>query len=170
MGIYTLLMGNGIILPLAKIAEIYDIGDVDNYGPFEHAERFEEAIRKQTSIDFRVIELSHDAFKFRHGFCNTDLFEGSESHWSTLSKLKLLDRKPHDEDLFFIGYAEDIPCGGEFGYYVKAPEVIYGLSALLPGIVELYPRLLATDCSELEHLFEQKSSVWTFTNDCGCCG
>ena len=77
----------------------------------------------------------------------------------------------HVGDLMFIGKMEQMESDdGEFSYYVKAPEIIYGLASLLDSIVEKYPTLKASDCTSLEKAIGFKSCIWTFAPDCACCG
>lgn len=73
-------------------------------------------------------------------------------------------------DLMFIGKMKTIESDGEFSYYVKAPEIIYGLTGLLDSIVQIYPTLKTFDCSDLEQALKLKPSIWTFASDCACCG
>ena len=70
----------------------------------------------------------------------------------------------------FIGKYEDI-CGGmELTYYPKVPEVIYSIAGMIPLIMKHYPVLQKLRLPEIESIFEQPACIWTFSNDCECCG
>lgn len=72
--------------------------------------------------------------------------------------------------LMFIGYYESICDDREFSWYIKAPEIIYGLPALIPSIIRCYNKYKDYDCSNLEETFGQTPCIWTFAQDCACCG
>ena len=194
MGVYEIYMGKGIIVPIKvfvrkfhkEIEEIYK----ENH---DEQEVVEEIVKKYLG-DYKVSTLGHDAFQGRHGLV-FDMFENtangksgkrianlmggidSENGNEDLVDLEKVDDEDKDlpftsigcSELIFIGHFENI-CPTEFSYYLKAPEVIYGMASCLPLIMKHYPILLATDCSSLDEIFNQESCIWTFANDCSCCG
>ena len=71
----------------------------------------------------------------------------------------------------FIGTFKSLESEtGEFSYYVKMSEILYGMAGLLPDIVEYYPKLVAKDCHEIKKAIGLKPCIWLFAPDCGCCG
>ena len=166
-------MGKGIIVPyqhlvnmnleeLRSYDELEDL-TLDNYEEHDFKEFLEEIIQDKHSIEFEISFLGHDALEFRHGFCETIIFDGERK--SVLEYLK----RYKDTTLVFVGKYRSIPCDGEFSCHVEAPEVVYSMAALLPGIMEIYPELLAADCDKLKKICNQEPHIWTFTNDCTCC-
>ena len=73
-------------------------------------------------------------------------------------------------DLMFIGHCKDLEPGGEFGYYIKTPELLYSLPALLPEIISYSAELAKMDVYNLKTIFGQEPCIWTFASDCHCCG
>jgi len=147
MGVYSLCLGKGVIVDREKIDELFPETD-----PFELTEQ------RIGEDQYEIIQLGHDAFNFRFSLDHV-----LPNHSEHLEQLK-------SKEWFFVGHAQEIPAEGEFSYYVKAPEIIYGLAGLLDGIVEIYPQLKTRDCSSLEEFYGQKALIWTFANDCSCCG
>jgi len=145
---------------------------------------FSEIIKEILGDQYAVTSVGHDAFESRHG--HMDILDGTDQALA-LKKLLKIRKEERDKknefpnnlheyltfgcsDLMFIGVYEELKVPGEFEYYVKTPEVIYGLPAIIPAIMNVYPRLLNTTLKELEVEFDQTSYIWTFAEDCHCCG
>ena len=118
--------------------------------------------------------VGHDAFESRHGdmnvLANTKNYEIiKEIRSLQKTELDVKFESVHCSNLIFIGSYKEIGSG-EFEYYIKAPEVIYGLTSLLDDIVEILPIIKKKDCTKLTKLFNQDVCIWTFAPDCACCG
>lgn len=165
MGVYSILLGKGILLPRKTLAKIVRernnvnlINEDTNYG-------FAMEVKYALNNDWEVVSLGHDAFVSRNG----DILEAFDQKHRTLSDDII---KNEDlESLVFIGYTKDLCLpNGEFSWYVNAPEIIYGLAALIPQILTDWPLLEKIDCSALHEYFGREPQMWTFVPDCCCCG
>lgn len=179
MGIYEIIMGKGIVVTNKIFASLFakELDKLDE-DDLMQPESIEEMINKRTLGNYMVKGMGHDAFRSRHG--NMGVLDRTKNYEIVQKLKKSLEctTEPETNNLpelacgspyIFIGFYEFLE-GGEFDYYIGAPEVIYGLPALLDEIVELVPRLREKDCSEISNLFNQKACIWTFAQDCACCG
>ena len=127
--------------------------------------------------------LGHDAFEARHGltfdmFINVSTQDNKrncavQSIENALVESKTLpenDMLVDSNQYLFIGNYNDICDEAELGYYVKTPEVIYSLAAMIPSIIKYYPVLSKLKFNKLEQMLKQKACIWTFCGDCHCCG
>ena len=172
-------MGKGIIIPvkifvkryLAQIQEIYTDGD-------DEVQALEQIVKKYIGEQYCVSSLGHDALESRHG--NMQVLDGTTNMeaFELLQKMKIEAKDMSDDlpilslhcgDLMFIGHYESLGSS-EFEYYIKTPEVLYGLPALIPDIIRCYSKYIDMDCSQLQTIFEQNPCIWTFAPDCHCCG
>lgn len=190
MGIYNLKIGKGVIIPVTYFMSIFlenlelarDSAKEENpdYVEFEFDEDFIlKCIFEKTGIKYNFSPLGHDAFDSRNGTMN---ILGGTKNSKVFNQIKELKSKKYENinddfccvvgtgDLIFIGFYTDLNEGGEFEYYVKAPEIIYGLTSLLDQILEVVPKLKEKKCTELEKLFNQEALIWSFASDCSCCG
>ena len=180
MGVYNINIGKGVVVHLStiyrkykdeikKYIEKYENGDLeiefDNIG-------VEVMLTK--IIGYPVSTFGHDAFQFRDGFFKTDLFDREDvlSQNTSPDLTDLVDDPIWiqisyiDPQNLFIGFynvleGED---SGEFGWYVKAPEVIYGIAGIIPDIIKFMSKDFNT--TDLSNMFNQKDRIWTFTSDC----
>lgn len=174
MGIYNISLGNGIIIPSKMLVKMYPdhFNNVEEYGP----EELEDILRKVTGKKFKVSNVGHDAFKSRNG--SMQVLSGTKNY-DIVKEIKKLDNEYKDLEvgsdllscgtLIFIGFYEEMG-NSEFEYYPKTAEVIYGLPAILEDIITILPTLKEKDCSLLTEMFKQEACIWTFANDCACCG
>jgi len=178
MGIYSINLGKGIIVPvkvfvkkhLEKVLKIYkeEEGDLE--------ETISLIVTEVYGNEYQVTSIGHDAFKSRDG--KMDVLGGDNKiAFDIINKLReqVEDDLPIKiitfSDLIFIGYFRVIEStGGDLEYYVKTPELLYGLPSLLPSIIEAYGEMSNKDCSVLKGEFEQNPCIWTFAIDCNCCG
>ena len=182
MGVYNICMGKGIVVPIKLFVQKFK-KEVEEFHREGYEQETVEKVVKKYIGDFQVSTLGHDAFEGRHGFV-FDMFADTENEkaGNKIAKLISQSKEKEDEDqnlpfttifcssLIFIGHFVEI-CHNDLSYYLKAPEVIYSLAACLPLIMKHYPELYQKDCSSLDDLFKrQQACVWTFTNDCCCCG
>lgn len=177
MGVYNIYIGKGVVIPVRFFFEIFkkEIAEIPNENMLGENE-FNKIVQKFIGPEYQTCPLGHDAFDGRHGPI-FDMFEEMENEESALMIADLIEdaksmpecNSYHDSHLMFIGKLDSIE-GPDFSYYVKAPEIIYGLAALLPSIVKLYPKYQNMTCQELSDWCEQKPCIWTFIGDCCCCG
>lgn len=180
MGIYSICLGKGIIIPVKVFMDKYmdeirelhkqDCHDID---------LIYDIIKRHFGEEFTVSQLGHDALESRNGM--NDVLGNTINSEIYLKIKELRDNikreyiEPFEylsaEGLIFIGkHTELDKHNGEFGYYLKTPELIYGLTALIPQIISYSVELTTFDTSILEKEFDQTPCIWTFTNDCACCG
>ena len=175
MGVYNICIGKGVIIPARFFFKIFK-KEIAESNDHVDEKLFNEIVQKHIGPTYQVCVLEHDAFEGRHSLI-WEMFEEGENEESALmidelvNDAKLMPETDtfHDGRLMFIGQFDSI-AGPDFSYYVKAPEIIYGLAALLPSLMKLYPKYLATTCDELTQWCEQKPCIWTFVGDCCCCG
>ena len=180
MGIYDILLGKGVIIPVKIFVRCFLDEVKEKYEENEdELEVIQEIVNELFGKNYQVIGLGHDAFEGRHGSM-FDMFDETEQEnpAEKLSKLIQKSKEISNDDLpftgvgcgdmIFIGFAESI-TPGDLSYYVKAPEIIYYMTACLPLIIKHYPILLEKDCNVLNEMFGTMS-MWTFTRDCTCCG
>lgn len=181
MGVYTIYIGKGIIIPTKLFIKKYlgIMNDMHNDKNNDMHTITETIIKKYVGETFDFSFLGHDAFQSRNDdmgiLYNTDNEKSFELIKQWIEEAKCIDisltKVEFYSDLMFIGVFDDACTDyGEFGYYVKAPEIIYGLPALIPGIIRCYNKYSKTDCNKLVEIFGQNPCIWTFTNDCVCCG
>jgi len=151
MGVYEILMGKGIIIPIELFKQKFpelDVGEMN------------DSDMKSLGFSHQLVTLGHDAFESRNKNMCGCMLEGE-------------DRPALDDyigkELMFIGKYMGI-CDGELSYYIKAPEVIYSMAGMVQNIAKALPELNEYDTTDIEKLFDVKSAIWTFTNDCCCCG
>jgi hypothetical protein len=207
MGIYSLYMGKGLILPCEFFVRKYlkqIKADFPGVTDADDATEVLNHIVKKYIGDYEVCSLGHDALEVRGG--GTSIAIGTSDNLKVVSFIKKwrkmkagtlaanarADVEEEDEDssadilkqttenipfsslhvgdLMFLGKFKSINGDGEFNYYVKAPEIIYGLAGLLEDITDYYPKLVAMDCSDIESAIGLKPCIWTFAPDCACCG
>ena len=179
MGIYNIIMGKGIIIPVKQFVIQYlkEIEGIFNEGEDEQ-EFLTEVVKKFIGAEYLVCPIGHDAFDSRYGM---ELLENSENAiaYKMIKKWRKQAKKNNDElpisglgcgDLMFIGHCKTLEPGGEFGYYIKTPELLYSLPALLPEIISYSLELAKVDVSSLQTIFGQQPCIWTFASDCHCCG
>jgi hypothetical protein len=162
MGIYSIIMGKGVILPIIDFAnllcceKIFDVEDVPS--------GLRAVSGFYLGFKYTVTFLPHDAFDMND---NMDLMMDSENRKQMES---IIEWKSKKIELCFVGVCKTIKAPGEFSYRVETPELLYGLSALLPHMMKLYPKLEAEKCTELRELLpEYTPRIWTFAGDCHCC-
>jgi hypothetical protein len=183
MGVYGITIGKGVIIPVKFFIEIFKkeieellVGPKDRYDAHDY---FDEIVKKHIHEDYKICILGHDAFDGRNGTM-LDMFYSDPSDNAESAEMieELIQDATHFNDpfdclyadnLMFIGRFEDIK-GPEFNWYVNAPEIIYGIAALLPSLMKLYPKYQEFSCHALAEWCEQKPCIWTFTCDCCCCG
>lgn len=184
MGIYNISMGKGIITSFGVLEKLFENELTEEFivsHRGDMCQTLDSLAKKRLGKDYSVIFLGHDAFSSRRG--NMDILANSED----FELQKQLDsisywKQKHQEGkgnnhffnsfvLCFIGICDEIEStGGEFGYLVKTPELLYGLPALLPSIIKLYIRLEAEKCEELSKFYPGLTPrIWTFGGDCHCC-
>jgi hypothetical protein len=186
MGIYALRMGKGVIIPvklivkeyLTEIIRISKEKNIDMESYF--GEILDQIVQEQFGKNFKVSQLAHNALESRHGdMCALGDSDNSIAYTTIQKMIKEADLINNNDlpitdfgcgTLLFIGQFNDLDEVGELSYYVKLPELLYSLPAFLPQIVRDYPILMNVDCSALQEKFEQLPCIWTFTNDCHCCG
>lgn len=181
MGIYSICLGKGIMIPvkmfvlkyLDEINETYEDGD-DEYVILE------KLVKKHIGEEYQISSVGHDAFQNRSGMecvlgdsLNSKVYPQIKE-WREKSKENNVE-VPFEQlgcsDLIFIGRFKELDAhNGEFGYYIKTPELLYGLTALIPQIVEYSLKLSNIDVSILNEKLDQIPCVWTFSMDCHCCG
>lgn len=178
MGIYDIYMGKGIIIPVKRFVRHF----LDTVKEFhtdggDDTETLEKVAKKRLGPDYMICSLGHDALESRDG--DMQVFEDDDDHREAFDMIKEWRKEVAKDndlpitslwcgDLMFVGYHKSLER--EFSYYVKAPEILYGMAAILPKIVEIYPIMKNADCSKLEEEFGQKPCIWTFAPDCACCG
>lgn len=179
MGVYNIVIGYGVIVPVEQFVQIY-YSYIKTSG-YKHGddvyELFSDIIKKNFK-DYSFSQLGHDAFDSRDKI--TQLPDKNLEVYDNII-LPVIQHE-HDRDdllinrndigpLMFIGYKEDLESpNGELGYYLKAPEVIYSLPGIIDGIVNFHLKYNGVDCKDLENTFKQPALFWTFTTDCCCCG
>jgi hypothetical protein len=174
MGIYELFIGKGIIVPASLVYKYYRSELCDT--KVELIDDFSDIIEDKFGCS--ISQLGHDALEGRHDMILFDDDERNNIIENLKSEILNLadcadpsneDSPFSNKDLMFIGEYKSLDAH-EFSYYVKAPEIIYGLSALLPNILALYPKYNEMNIGGLEATFAQKPLVWIFAGDCACCG
>jgi len=172
--IYCINIGKGIIVSVKVFAQKYhkqilkyaDEHGIEDVSECDIHEICEYVVK--TYIDDRcdVASFGHDAFDG----CSPDEFE----------TMKEKDKKINDSDVIF----NFIGCGGEMmfiGKYVEindeemsgrvqVPEVIYTIRTMIPHIIDFTQEHSKITFPKLDLTFDQVSSIWTFTQDCQCCG
>lgn len=181
MGIYSINMGNGILISTTEFVKMFEKEFEDSVYQ-DGIEIAVDIIKRQFGGKYEISLLGHDALTSRDG--DMDIFTDTVHH-ETFYQIKNQKKEKYEipasleektffgcGDIFFIGVREEISAngGGEFEYYIKSSEVIYGLAVLLPSIVKLYPELQKVDVEPLRSTFHQNPCIWTFTDDCHCCG
>jgi hypothetical protein len=167
-------MGKGIILSVSELEKHFELLLTP-----EHISRcsedvfliFNRLIKDHINSKYSISFLGHDAFRSYSG--DMEILSGTENG----KQLELTKISKHDvtklcyyTKFCFVGVYNEIPSEEELEYEVTVPELLYGLPALLPGIMELYPKLQAQNCEELIKEFPQyKPCIWTFAGDCHCC-
>lgn len=180
MGIYELFLGKGIIVPVKTFVRKYldEINAIFTDGE-DDEEFLTNFIKNKFGDEFDLSKLGHDALESRHK--DMSILDGTDNMqaFNQIKKCLELEKSNHTDlpidslgcgDLMFIGYYESICTDCEFSWYVKAPEIIYGLPALIPTIIKCYNKYKDLDCLKLENEFGQTSCIWTFAQDCACCG
>lgn len=190
MGIYSIYIGKGIIIPVSMFVRNFKTQILEKINADEDEfpdpiKIFGEIVAEQLGQNFVVESVGHDAFESRHG--RMDIFDDTE-HQKAFEHLKKLREAEKTEngnllppgledyetigcsDLMFIGVYKEIEAngGGEFDYYVKTSELLYGLAVLIPSLIKCYQELTPLNTSALDHL--APSCIWTFAPDCHCCG
>jgi len=198
MGVSEIYLGKGVVVPVEYFVRKYLGYFKEHYDGGDEWEVIDSLIKEKFGDDgVKWCQVGHDAFEGRGGLMKISLLDKNMKaveqimgyvddglEWD-YDKDSGSDHK-RSEDLeeipvetvgvggkfLFIGYFEEIESddGGEFSHYVKAPEIIYSLAALIPSMMEIYPRLLEKKCDKLEEEFKQSMGIWTFTSDCCCCG
>lgn len=185
MGVYSIFMGKGIVVPVNLFVAKYrkEVEELYKNRKGYELETLQEVVKKYIG-DYEVVTMGHDAFEGRHGLV-FHMFEDTNNEKSSQRIAELIDvgkkyvsedekelpfASVHCSDLIFIGHFVDICGNNELSYYIKAPEVIYSLAACIPLIVKHYPSLSEKDCSSLNNVFDQEACIWTFAPDCCCCG
>ncbi len=179
MGIYDIIMGKGIIIPV-KLFVIQYSKEIE--GIFEEGEDEVEfltkLVEKFIGKEYQVSKIGHDAFDSRDGM---KLLECSENEiaYQIIKEWRTQAKKNDDDlpisslgcsDLMFIGRFKNLEPGDEFGNYIKTPDLLYSLPALLPEIISYSLQLAKMDVSILQSIFGQPPCIWTFADDCHCCG
>jgi len=166
-------MGKGIILSVSELEKHFESLLTPEYIQ-ECSEDvfliFNRLIKDHINSKYSISFLGHDAFQSYSG--DMEILSGTENG----KQLELTKNSKHKTKLHyytkfcFVGVYTEIPSKEELEYEVTLPELLYGLPALLPGIMELYPKLQAQNCEELIKEFPQyKPCIWTFAGDCHCC-
>lgn len=180
MGIYDIQLGKGIIVPHnifiktnEKIIKNIMKGMKKPYDGFDILDR---AVKKIYGQEYEFSPIGHDAFNSRSG--SMEIFTNdNEINFiaiKNLLKIKIdSDSLPFDfpscGELIFIGKYQSIEAN-DMEYYVKTPELLYGLPALLPSLIKVYQKMIKIKCDELINEFNQTPCIWTFATDCHCCG
>lgn len=183
MGIYYISMGKGVILSVDVLEERFGgfmlTDEVISSHQGDAWTIFDHLIKMQLGPRYSLVFLGHDAFVSRGG--KMDVLSGAfgvENQKQMDSIIEWKSQKPKGSKVDFVGYElcfvglhdEIESIGGEFEYKVSTSELLYGLPALLPGILKLYSFLEAEKCAELAKFFpEYVPSIWTFADDCHCC-
>ena len=192
MGVYTLTIGKGVMIPVKWFVHTHLKEITKKHKAYvqrgewrdDPSDVIREVVQEKYGPEFDISPVGHDAFESRHGFASMGILNGSEQQ-EALAVLKGLTEECKELNLpteleeythldcgsiMFIGFHEDIASarGGEFEYYLKTPELLYGLVALIPSIIRLYQVMSTKDTSELAAL--GKPVIWTFATDCCCCG
>jgi hypothetical protein len=196
MGVYDLQMGKGVFISAEIFVMKYtnQINDyVNNYKEksrsLECREIFSYIVKTYIDPKCEVYPLGHDAFEARHGnvfdFIEFPNDEEKKDRIDACKSIKLMidesksnqiSDKMNDQidgemsDILFIGCTENICEDFELGYYVKAPEIIYTMSAMIPNIIKYHPILKDIKFDNLEEVFSQPPCIWIFSTDCCCCG
>lgn len=176
-------MGKGVILSVDVLEEKFGgsiLTDqfIDGYQG-DAWSIFNQLIKMQLGPKYSLVCLGHDAFVSRGGKMSVLTDTNSDENRTQLDSIvKWKTQKPRKTkvdfvgfDLCFVGIYEEIEStGGEFECKVSTSELLYGLPALLPSMVKIYPRLEAEKCAELSAFIpEYVPSIWTFASDCHCC-
>jgi hypothetical protein len=179
MGIYNLVLGKGIIIPVKLFSQIFRM-ELENTNTTDYTEEiFNQIVRQKIDPELTISGIGHDAFEGRHGkifdmFSDTEHQESIDVLAEMIEKAKTITDVKYQTlncgDLMFIGHCRNLGQN-EFNYYIRNPsEIIYGFSHLLRDVIKYYPELEQKDLSALEEVFGQKSKMWTFADDCCCCG
>jgi len=166
MGIYSILIGNGILILRKRLMNMIKKYDTYAIEETDEIDIIDEFVRSIFNDKYSACVLGHDAFESRDKDERMPVFEGTY-------QMTVLERLGDDyDDLIFIGLCTDLSKGvGEFSYCVKSPELLYGLAVLVPQICEHYLSTKDVDFCDLENYFSQKVLTWTFASDCCfCCG
>lgn len=166
MGIYNFSIGKGIILTSQEFYDRYkdqcNSKDFDITKPSYVLGDIIQEIIKECVGDFKVVSLGHDAFNYDNPMGVFDRTPNAEY-------IRKGSHPYGEEDLFFIGINHNLDSA-EYNYNPSAPEMLYGLAAFMDEIVEIYPKLKASDCTALSDAFDRKACIWTYACDCICCG
>lgn len=175
MGIYSICMGKGVILSTDILLEKFKllIPELLEKHDQDHWIVLDILIKSHIDPKMTLCFLGHDAFESRSNLMK--VLDGTPNSRAMSSIIKWKydnDNKTNETGykLCFVGIYEDLDCDGEFEYRVKTPELLYGLPAVIPLIVQLYPKLLSENYANLAKLApEQEPCIWTFAGDCHCC-
>jgi len=185
MGIYDILMGKGIFIPINIFAKKFpeEIKEyLKNKSNDEPGWEVVEAIvKKHMGSQYEATQTGHDVLKSRRGLVLSQTYDGDEEREPSMDCIyKMIEESEgmlteehnpmNSSDIVFIGKEESLMNGNELSYYVDSPEIIYSLAYMAPTIAYHYPILDKLEMPELEKLFGQKACIWTFTTDCTCCG
>lgn len=188
MGVYFINIGKGIIVPVKRFVKIF-LKQILEAAPEEGGEDkimmdpeefFTTIVKDNISRSLSVKILGHDAFTGREGkYTSMDVLDRTDNQDALVLVEKWLKEPaggvypfhlPLLGDLLFIGRSKELKP--EFSYRIEAPEVIYGLPALLPELCEYYMIWRDKPLPKLQRsklAGKQKVAIWTFATDCCCC-
>lgn len=149
-----------------------DDEDDDNY----YIDDDDENENKDDKFCIKCKPTGHDFFKDRSGIGSFLDKTGNAKVIKSLPKKgkKIKPSKYINTSIYspvvFIGICRDIYPDGEYDHYVKGPEMLYSIGPMLPKLVDFYIKNKDVTMDNIEKTFGQKLCLWTFCEDCLCCG
>lgn len=173
MGIYSVRIGKGIIIPSKLFFSTFG-DEIKSYSSDDYDEIFDFIVKKH----FRKYSVCSDMMHLKTEKTIWHLYLIRAPHSDQYTILESLERKSlnykqpigySDGKYIFIGRCE-ILDDMEFSCYIKTPELLYGLAGISPQLIKSYNKLTKFSMTILDEKWPLKSLIWTFANDCACCG
>lgn len=174
MGVDSIQLGKGVIISVKVFYEKFKEEIEEMMKTKTDCHEIANLLIKKHIGNYEMSTLGHDAFQGRHGFV-FDMFENADQEESCdMISSMMQDMQDKLDSKFSLGCGDMMFIGAHYtisevdlSYYIKAPEVIYSIASFIPNIMKYYPIL---NTMNMDEIFGQKPKIWTFTDDCCCCG